>query len=58
LENAVEKRADQTGYQSRLAAVGAITGLVLAGVLALRAGGLLVGLELFAYDQMLRRAIV
>jgi len=54
----VEKRADQAGYRSQLAAVGAITGLVLAGVLALRAGGLLVGLELFAYDQMLRRAVV
>jgi adenylate cyclase len=54
----VEKQASRDGYRSRLAAVSAITGLVLAGVLALRAGGLLVGLELFAYDRMLRRAVV
>lgn len=52
------KQATQDGDRSRLVAVSAITGLVLVGVLALRAGGLLVGLELFAYDRMLRRAVV
>jgi adenylate cyclase len=53
----VEKLTDQVGYRSRLAAVSAVTALALAGVLALRAGGLLVGLELFAYDRMLRHAV-
>jgi len=54
----VEKRGYQAGYRSQLAAVSAITSLVVIGVLALRAAGLLVGLELFAYDRMLRRAVV
>ena len=57
-ENAVGKQAARDVYRSRLAAVTGITGLVLVGVLALRAGGLLVGLELFAYDRMLERVIV
>jgi adenylate cyclase len=53
----VRERADQPSNRSRLVSAGAISALVFAGVLALRSEGLLVGLELFAYDRMLGLAV-
>lgn len=58
VEHSADKQKRQASTFSSIAAVSAIAGLVFLGVLGLRAADLLTGLELFAYDRMLRRMVV